>query len=155
MEYPFLENTPTHQILHTENYVIPLGGNNFELKQHPDSFAWYVKDHDNQVKPRYVAKLELRSNAIPRVAPVDPPKEKDGEEELLWGLNYFLLSTIFFSLTNSLSGYPLTPENEVYSKIGFYVCLIVSIAHVWGGADGTNNVVRCICPTQNLLTTSA
>ena len=79
--------------------MIPLAGNNFELKQHPQTFAWYVKDLEGNMKPKYISKLELRSNAIARVAPLTPPALPPAEEgagKRHGGVIFWLSTCIFF-----------------------------------------------------------
>jgi hypothetical protein len=48
--------------------VIPLGFDQWELQQHPETGAYFVDDIQRRpsIKPRYVAVLEQRKAAIPR-----------------------------------------------------------------------------------------
>ena len=48
--------------------MIPLGSDQWELQQHPETGVFFVDDIQRRptVKPRYVAVLEQRKNAIPR-----------------------------------------------------------------------------------------
>ena len=90
--------------------MIPLAGNNFELKQHPQTFAWYVKDLEGNMKPKYISKLELRSNAIARVAPLTPPALPPAEEGAGMrhgGVIFLAFNLHIFRSTISFPGLPI------------------------------------------------
>ena len=70
--FPFLEDTADGQLLHTADYVVPLGqATRFCLLQHPETGSYYIDDElqGPNVKPRYVSTLEKRKAAIPRLQP--------------------------------------------------------------------------------------
>ena len=107
--YPFIETVDGQQILHTENFVIPLSGNTqWIICRHPKTGAMYIDDaaQDPSVKPRYLSVLEKRRSAIPR----DEPFVKNR-----FGILYNIL-TLQYMIFRSFSGMNMNVPNVELAK---------------------------------------
>ena len=59
--FPYLEETPTEQVLHTEKFIIPLANVGYELLQNPKNDWWYLKNESLKIRPIYVEQFENKS----------------------------------------------------------------------------------------------
>ena len=71
VEFPYLEDGESEQVLHTQKYMIPLENFGYELAKNPKNGDWYLKNDSLSMRPVYVDKFADKSRK--RLKRLNPP----------------------------------------------------------------------------------